>query len=155
MDPATVLFRLTALSAAVDYIQETYYAIPGTFASIRTQLNSLESGLERIQEWQHYTDPQSEAQVLPSLHEAMKTVGGCLQELRNDLEYPQQPATPTTKFSDWTGSEPWTKVESMFNEPRLNRYLIDIRQCVYLTQFTLLVCQLYVNLLHYINLTAN
>ena len=149
MDPATVLFRLIALSAAIDYVEHTYHTIPGALASIKSQLKTLESGLERIQEWQHYTDPQSEAQVLPSLHEAMKTVGGYLLRLRDDLESTQQPGNSATSSFDRTGIESRTKVQPTFNEPRLNRYLIDLQHCVSLTQFTLLVCQLYVYLRRY------
>lgn len=141
MDPGALLVSVAATIGTVDHLQQTYQADPTTLASLESQLKILEACLERIQEWQHYTDPQSEAQVLAGLQESMKTIADCVRRLRQDLESTAAPTATASSLLVHSGSDKWTK-NSVGDRMRLRRHLVDVRQCVCLAQFTLSVCQL-------------
>ena len=141
MDPGQLLVSVVALIATVDHLQQTYQANPTTLASIESQLKTLEACLERIQEWQHYTDPQSEAQVLAGLQESTKTIAHCVRRLQQDLESTAAPTATAASLLVRSGSNGWVK-RSTDDEIRLKKHFVDVRQCVCLAQFTLSVCQL-------------
>ena len=139
MDPGQLLVSVASLITTVGRLQETYQADPVTLASIKSQLKILEACLERIQEWQHYTDPQSEAHVLTGLQESTKTIADCVRRLQGDLESTAAPTATASSLLVRSGSDDWVTKST---EIRLRKHIVDVRQCVSLAQFTLSVCQL-------------
>lgn len=143
MDPAGLLSSVTALLSTIDSIQRTYRTLPEPLGSIRSQLEALESNIEHIQEWQHYTDPQSEARALPGVHETTKTVEWSLQRLQSDLE--SRSTLADANSAAYNTQKDQRRGESfMLNEYGLQKHLVDVRQCISLTQFLLSICQSYV-----------
>jgi hypothetical protein len=139
MDPAALLLSVNALCDAIDSLRQSYTPTPGILSLIQSQLKSLETILELIQQWQAYADPQSEAHVLPGLRESWKTIGRCLERFQEDLD--ECPGLTGTPNGNSTESKQ-VQSESLFNETGLQRRLVDTQQCVALTHFCLSVCQL-------------
>ena len=141
MDPAALLLSVNALCDAIDSLRQSYAPTPGILNLIRSQLKSLETILELLQQWQAYADPQSEAHVLPGLRESWKTVGRCLERFQDDLdESPELASTGRPNLNNTEDNQ--VQPESLFNETGLQRRLVDVQQCVALTHFCLSVCQL-------------
>lgn len=141
MDPAAVLLNVNTLAAAVQYVQNSYQAVPATFGSIHAELKTLGTHLERIQEWQHYTDPRSEAQILPSLKEVMSTVGPCIHQFQTDLESPPPSAFSTSGPSSGNDGDRKGGTSLHCNDSSLKRHLVNVSQCASLMQFMASVCQ--------------
>ena len=142
MDPAALLLSVNALCHAIDTFLRSYVPIPDTLTSIRSQLESLENTLEVIQQWQAYTDPQSEAHVLPGLRESWRSISGFLERLQEDVNPSPLPDRTDEPSIDKPESSPVQQQPLFDCEPRRRRHFVDIQQCVALAQFSLKVCQL-------------
>lgn len=142
MDPAGLLMSVATIAITIDEIQATFSSASGTLDVIRSQIKILETGVQRIQEWLHFTDPTSKAQVMHSLQDAVATVNAAVQRLQDDLATITRTGPKTTKLLGRTGSDQWMKTKFAINETRMRKHLTDVRECVSLIHFTLSVCQL-------------
>ena len=142
MDPAGLLLSVASIAITIDQLQESYNSTYSTLSLIRSQIKILEAGVQRIQEWMHWTDPSSKAQVVSSLQDAILTVNGAVERLQVCLSSIIGTGPATTRLLGRTGSDQWTKTKFAYNEPFLRKHLTDVRECVSLIQFTLSVCQL-------------
>lgn len=142
MDPAGTLISIATIAVIVDELLESYKDAPRVLSSIRTQIKILEAGVQRIQEWLHFTEPTSKAHVLSSLHDATATVDASIGSLKDDLDAITNTGPKTQKILGRQGSDKWTQAKFTYNEGRLRKHLTDMRECVSLMHFTLTVCQL-------------
>lgn len=142
MDPAGLLLSVATIAVTIDQIQESYNATSGTLQLIRSQIKILETGVQRIQEWLHFTDPTSKAQVMDSLQDAIFTVYAAVERLQEDLASITRTGPKTSKMLGRSGSDQWVKTKFAYNEPRMRKHLTDVRECVSLIHFTLSVSQL-------------
>jgi hypothetical protein len=145
MDPASLLITIATTAITIDQIQQTFSAAPATLAMISSQMRILETGVQRIQQWLHYTDHFSKAQVMHSLEDAINTVQSSLDRLQHDLDFITQTGPKTSKMLGRVGSDGFMRAKFALNEGTLRRRLADVRECVSLVHFTLSVCQLYVH----------
>lgn len=145
MDPAGLLICVGSVLESLDHVSETYNPDPGTFSLIRSQLKILEAGIQRIQEFLHFTDPTSRAQITSSLTESISTVTSCAGRLQEDLASITR-ARPTefdSAVPNGTASDdPAERPKFTYNESRMRKNLTDVRECVSLIHFTFSVCQL-------------
>lgn len=142
MDPAGTLISIATIAVFVDELLENYKDAPRVLQSIRTQIKILEAGVQRIQEWLHFTEPTSKAHVLGSLHDATATVDNCMDSLKDDLDAITSTGSKTQRILGRQGSDKWTQAKFCYNDARLRKQLTDMRECVSLMHFTLTVCQL-------------
>ena len=142
MDPARLLISVATIAITIDQIQEAREAASSTLSLIRAQIQILEAGVQRIQEWLHFTDPSSKAQVMHSLHDAIATVNGCVDRLQYDLASTTTTGPKASRLLGRVGSVRWSRANFVYNEPILRKHLTDVRECVSLIHFTLSVCQL-------------
>ena len=142
MDPAGLLLSVATVFITIDRVQETYDTTPSTLTSIRSQIKLLEGSLERLQQWLHYTDPSSKAQIMHSLQDAMETVNASIYRLQDALDSTTRNGSKTTTLHSRTGSDQWMKSGLALNEAHLKKHITDVRECVSLMHFTLSVCQL-------------
>ena len=142
MDPAGLLISIATIALTIDQINETYASSSKTLALIRAQIRILETGTQRIQEWLHFTDPTSQAQVSRSLHDSIATVNSSIESLQEDLDHITRSGPKASKMLGRAGSDQWTKAKFAMNENRLRKHLTDVRECASLIHFTLSVCQL-------------
>ena len=145
MDPAGLLICVGNVLDSLDHVADTYNPDPGTFSLLRSQLKILEAGVQRIQEFLHFTDPTTKAQITSSLTESISTVTSCAGRLQEDLASITR-ANPTALDSATpSGSSPASPAERpkfTYNESRMRKNLTDVRECVSLIHFTVSVCQL-------------
>ena len=142
MDPAGLLLSVASIAMTIDRIQQSYNATPSTLSLIQSQIRILETGIQRIQEWLHFTDPTSKAHVMHSLQDAVFTVHARVERLQEDLTFITRTGPKTSKMLGRAGSDQWVKTKFVYNEARMRRHLTDVRECVSLIHFTLSVCQL-------------
>ena len=142
MDPAGLLLSVASVVVTLDQLQDSYNAASSTLSLVRSQIKVLETGTQRVQEWLHFTDPTSKAQVMQSLHGAVLTVQSAVLRLQEDLKLITQTGPRTAKVLGRTGSDQWMKTKFVYNEARMRQNLTDLRECVSLMNFTLTVCQL-------------
>ncbi|KAK6439926.1 hypothetical protein LTR95_003861 [Oleoguttula sp. CCFEE 5521] len=142
MDPVGTLLSIAALALIIDDLCGAYAEAPRTLAAIRLQIKILETCLLRVQEWLHFTDPTTKAQIMGSINDATFTVDSALQALRADLTEITGNGSKTVKVLGRQGSDQWTKTKFAWNEARLRRHLTDMRECASLMHFVLAVCQL-------------
>lgn len=133
MDPAGLLVSVNATQYKLDKFSATYRSAAGTLGHIASQIQSLKSGTERMQEWLHFTDPSSKIQITFGLRDAMATINHSLQRLQYDLE-----AIHGISETAASGG----KELSPYNEAQMKKHLTDVRECVCLLRFGLNVCQL-------------
>nr|OQO16540.1 hypothetical protein B0A51_14504 [Rachicladosporium sp. CCFEE 5018] len=142
MDPVGTLLSIATLALIIDDLCGAYLEAPRTLAAIRLQIKVLETSLQRVQEWLHFTDPTTKAQVMGSINDATFTVDSALQALKADLTDITSSGSKTVKALGRQGSDQWTKTKFAWNEARLRRHLTDMRECASLMHLTLAVCQL-------------
>ena len=142
MDPAGTLISIATIAVVVDELLENYEDAPRVLVSIRTQIKILEAGVQRVQEWLHFTEPTSKAHVLGSLYDATATVDESIRSLEQDLDAITNKHLRALKLVGRQNSDRWTQAKFSINEGRLRKHLTDMRECVSLMHFTLTVCQL-------------
>ncbi|TKA25713.1 hypothetical protein B0A50_05808 [Salinomyces thailandicus] len=142
MDPAGLLISIATIACTLDELSQSYNSATNTLSLIRAQVKVLETGTQRIQEWLHFTDPQSKMQVHASLRDAVGTVDSSLQRLHEDIVDITHTGPKTSKLLGSTGTDQWMKTKFIYNESRLRSHLTDVRECASLLHFTLNVCQL-------------
>lgn len=137
MDPAGLLLRIANPAYNLGKLCEIHspMSFPILF-SIRTQVVILQTGVQRIQEWLHFTDPASKSQVLPSLHQAIQTVDATVQRLNECVD---SLAKLEQKSLDQPGG---SDSDTDHDERSLQKHLTDVRECASLIHLTLSVCQL-------------
>jgi hypothetical protein len=142
MDPAGTLLSLVDVTFRIEDFASRFDEAPRTLNSIRAQIKVVESGVKRIQEWMHFTDPTSKAMVQHSLQEAIATVDDSVASLKEDLDLILLSGPKMTKLLGRQGSDKWTQTKFAWNEARLSKHVTDMRECALLLSFTLTVCQL-------------
>ena len=142
MDPAGLLLSIATIAVCLDEISQSYNSASSTLGLIKSQIKILESGTQRIQEWLHYTDPQSRAGVMSSLGDAIGTVYSSLERLNDDIAALAHTGPKTTRLLGKTGSDQWARTKFVYSEGRLRKHLTDVRECASLMHFCLNVCQL-------------
>jgi ankyrin repeat protein len=142
MDPAGTLLSIAQIVVILTDFAESFDEAPRTLSSIRAQIRVVETGVKRIQEWMHYTDPTSKAVIQDSLQEAIATVDDSVGSLKEDLDLILRSGPKMTKFLGRQGSDKWTQTKFAWNEPKLSKHVTDMRECALLLSFTLTVCQL-------------
>ena len=142
MDPVGTLWSIAAIVVALQQFAESYEDAPALLLSIRAQVKVVETGVRRVQEWLHFTEPRSRAEVQGSLQEAIATVDSSVRSLKESLDSILPSGPKATKILGRQGSDRWTQTKYAWNEKTLNRHLADMRECALLLAFTLTVCQL-------------
>lgn len=142
MDPVGTLWSLAAIAVTVQEFAESFEDAPASLLSIKAQIKVVETGIRRVQEWLHFTDPRSRAEVQESLQEAIATVDASMRSLKETLDSILHSGPKATKLLGRQGSDKWTQTKYAWNEKVLNRHLTDMRECALLLGFTLTVCQL-------------
>jgi ankyrin repeat protein len=142
MDPVGTLWSIAAIVVTLQDFVESYEDAPASLLSIRAQIKVVETGVRRVQEWLHFTDPRSRAEVQESLEEAIATVDSSMRSLKETLDSILHSGPTATKILGRQGSDKWTQTKYAWNEKVLNRHLTDMRECALLLAFTLTVCQL-------------
>ncbi|KAK3071309.1 hypothetical protein LTR53_008846 [Teratosphaeriaceae sp. CCFEE 6253] len=142
MDPGGLLLSIATIVICLDEITESYASASATLGLIKAQIRVLEAGTRRVQEWLHYTDPQSRAGVMASLGDAIGTVASSMERLNEDIAALAHTGPKTAKLLGKNGSSQWARTKFVYNEGRLRRHLTDVRECASLMHFTLNVCQL-------------
>jgi ankyrin repeat protein len=142
MDPVGTLWSIAAIVVTLQDFVESYEDAPASLLSIRAQIKVVETGVRRVQEWLHFTDPRSRAEVQESLQEAIATVDSSMRSLKETLDSILHSGPTATKILGRQGSDKWTQTKYAWNEKVLTRHLTDMRECALLLAFTLTVCQL-------------
>jgi ankyrin repeat protein len=142
MDPVGTLWSIASIVVTLQDFVESYEDAPASLLSIRAQIKVVETGVRRVQEWLHFTDPRSRAEVQESLQEAIATVDASMRSLKETLDSILHSGPTATKILGRQGSDKWTQTKYAWNEKVLNRHLTDMRECALLLAFTLTVCQL-------------
>jgi ankyrin repeat protein len=142
MDPAGTLLAITEIFIRLQDFSDLFDEAPRTLNSIRAQIKVVETGVKRIQEWMHFTDPTSKAVVQEALQEAIATVDDSVGSLKEDLDVILSSGPKMTKLLGRQGSDKWTQTKFAWNEARLSKHVTDMRECALLLSFTLTVCQL-------------
>jgi ankyrin repeat protein len=142
MDPVGTLWSIAAIVVTLQEFVESYEDAPASLLSIKAQIQVVETGVRRVQEWLHFTDPRSRAEVQESLQAAIATVDSSMKSLKGTLDSILHPGPRATKLLGRQGSDKWTQTKFAWNEKVLNRHLTDMRECALLLTFTLTVCQL-------------
>ncbi|KAM0700921.1 hypothetical protein Q7P35_012643 [Cladosporium inversicolor] len=142
MDPAGTLLSIAQIIIILTDFAESFDEAPRSLSSIRAQIRVVETGVRRIQEWMHYTDPTSKAVIQDSLQEAIATVDDSVGSLKEDLDLILRSGPKMTKLLGRQGSDKWTQTKFAWNEPKLSKHVTDMRECALLLSFTLTVCQL-------------
>lgn len=142
MDPAGTLLSITEIFIRLQDFSDLFDEAPRTINSIRAQIKVVETGVRRIQEWMHFTDPTSRAVVQDSLQEAIATVDDSVGSLKEDLDVILNSGPKMSKLLGRQGSDKWTQTKFAWNEARLSKHVTDMRECALLLSFTLTVCQL-------------
>jgi len=142
MDPAGTLLSIAQIVIILTDFAESFDEAPRTLSSIRAQIRVVETGVRRIQEWMHFTDPTSRAVIQGSLQEAIATVDDSVGSLKEDLDLILHSGPKMTKILGRQGSDKWTQTKFAWNEPKLSKHVTDMRECALLLSFTLTVCQL-------------
>jgi hypothetical protein len=86
MDPAGTLLAITEIFIRLQDFSDLFDEAPRTLNSIRAQIKVVETGVKRIQEWMHFTDPTSKAVIQEALQEAIATVDDSVGSLKQDLD---------------------------------------------------------------------
>ena len=86
MDPVGTLWSIAAIVVTLQDFVESYEDAPASLLSIRAQIKVVETGVRRVQEWLHFTDPRSRAEVQESLQEAIATVDSSMRSLKETLD---------------------------------------------------------------------
>ncbi|KAK4553181.1 hypothetical protein LTR86_009711 [Recurvomyces mirabilis] len=113
-----------------------------TLSLIREQVKALQAGTQRIQEWLHFTEPTERAQVTGSVQDAVATVRSSLERLQDGVTTNSQGGNHAVKLTDDNNDSQHGEGTLIHNEARMRKYLVDLRECASLIQFTLNVCQL-------------
>jgi ankyrin repeat protein len=142
MDPVGTLWSIAAIVVTLQEFAESFEDAPASLLSIRAQIKVVETGVRRVQEWLHFTDPRSRAEVQESLQEAIATVDSSIRSLKQTLDSILHSGPKATKLLGRQGSDKWAKTKYAWNERLLIRHLTDMRECALLLTFTLTVCQL-------------
>lgn len=142
MDPAGTLLSIAQIIVILTDFAESFDEAPRSLSSIRAQIRVVETGVKRIQEWMHFTDPTSKAVIQDSLQEAIATVDDSVGSLKEDLDLILRSGPKMTKLLGRQGSDKWTQTKFAWNEPKLSKHVTDMRECALLLSFTLTVCQL-------------
>ena len=142
MDPVGTLWSIAAIVVTLQEFAESLDDAPASLLSIRAQIKIVETGVRRVQEWLHFTDPRSRAEVQESLQEAIATVDASMRSLKETLDSILHSGPKATKILGRQGSDKWTQTKYAWNEKTLNKHLVDMRECALLLAFTLTVCQL-------------
>jgi ankyrin repeat protein len=142
MDPAGTLLSIAQIIVILTDFAESFDEAPRILSSIRAQIRVVETGVRRIQEWMHFTDPTSKAVIQDSLQEAIATVDDSVGSLKEDLDLILRSGPKMTKLLGRQGSDKWTQTKFAWNEPKLSKHVTDMRECALLLSFTLTVCQL-------------
>jgi ankyrin repeat protein len=142
MDPVGTLWSIAAIVVTLQDFVESYEDAPASLLSIRAQIKVVETGVRRVQDWLHFTDPRSRAEVQESLQEAIATVDSSMRSLKETLDSILHSGPTATKILGRQGSDKWTQTKYAWNEKVLTRHLTDMRECALLLAFTLTVCQL-------------
>jgi ankyrin repeat protein len=142
MDPVGTLWSIAAIAVTLQDFVESFEDAPASLLSIKAQIKVVETGVRRVQEWLHFTDPRSRAEVQESLQEAIATVDASMGSLKETLDSILHSGPTTTKILGRQGSDKWTQTKYAWNEKVLTRHLTDMRECALLLAFTLTVCQL-------------
>jgi len=142
MDPAGTLLSIAQIIIILTDFAESFDEAPRSLSSIRAQIRVVETGVKRIQEWMHFTDPTSKAVIQDSLQEAIATVDDSVASLKEDLDLILYSGPKMTKLLGRQGSDKWTQTKFAWNEPKLSKHVTDMRECALLLSFTLTVCQL-------------
>jgi ankyrin repeat protein len=142
MDPVGTLWSIAAIGVTLQEFVESYEDAPASLSSIKAQIQVVETGVRRVQEWLHFTDPRSRAEVQESLQAAIATVDSSMKSLKGTLDSILHSGPRATKLLGRQGSDRWTQTKFAWNEKILNRHLTDMRECALLLTFTLTVCQL-------------
>lgn len=142
MDPAGTLLSIAQIIIILTDFAESFDEAPRSLSSIRAQIRVVETGVKRIQEWMHFTDPTSRAVIQDSLQEAIATVDDSVGSLKEDLDLILHSGPKVTKLLGRQGSDKWTQTKFAWNEPKLSKHVTDMRECALLLSFTLTVCQL-------------
>ena len=142
MDPAGTLLSIAQIIVILTDFADSFDEAPRSLSSIRAQIRVVETGVKRIQEWMHYTDPTSKAVIQDSLQEAIATVDDSVGSLKEDLDLILRSGPKMTKLLGRQGSDKWTQTKFAWNEPKLSKHVTDMRECALLLSFTLTVCQL-------------
>jgi ankyrin repeat protein len=142
MDPAGTLLAITEIFIRLQDFSDLFDEAPRTLNSIRAQIKVVETGVKRIQEWMHFTDPTSKAVIQEALQEAIATVDDSVGSLKQDLDLILSSGPKMTKLLGRQGSDKWTQTKFAWNEARLSKHVTDMRECALLLSFTLTVCQL-------------
>lgn len=142
MDPAGTLLSIAQIVIILTEFADSFDEAPRTLSSIRAQIRVVETGVKRIQEWMHFTDPTSKAVIQDSLQEAIATVDDSVGSLKEDMDLILHSGPKMTKLLGRQGSDKWTQTKFAWNEPKLSKHVTDMRECALLLSFTLTVCQL-------------
>lgn len=142
MDPVGTLLSIASILRDLQDLSDSYAEAPATLVSIQSQIRIVQSGVNRINEWLHFTDPTSRAQVQESLQESIAAVDASVRSLHEDLQDVQNHSSKAIKVLGRQGSDQWTKTKFALNEPRIRKHLTDMRELALLMSFTLTVCQL-------------
>lgn len=142
MDPFGTLVSIATIAVTLQEFADSFEEAPASLLSIKAQIKVVETGVKRVQEWLHFTDPTSRAEVQDSLHEAIATVDASVRSLKDDLDSVLYSGPKATRVLGRQGSDRWTRTKFAWNEKILTRHLTDMRECALLLVFTLTVCQL-------------
>ncbi|KAK5114858.1 hypothetical protein LTR62_002015 [Meristemomyces frigidus] len=138
MDPAGLLLSINKVSDKLDELSQNHSSASDTLTLIRAQVKTLQAGTQRIQEWLHFTEPTERAQITRSVQDAVATVRSSLERLQDGVASSQYGGVDAAKVLDDGRNGESTLI---YNEARMRKYLVDLRECASLMQFTLNVCQ--------------
>jgi hypothetical protein len=118
MEPASVVASAAGVASTLSALQSTSETVP----ILLSELKTLETRSQRVQEWLHFTDLPSKMKVMPGLAAAVMTVDAALKRLHHDSQIPRGGAR--------------------IDESQMVVHLVDISECSALMHFALNVCQL-------------